>query len=89
MIVSFAKDDVLENKPLELGEMKMTLQGFLKEAEAEFKALDDELKKMDGPFFAGKEVVNLKCGLSSLRHLLHYVQGLFSSSTSFSLMFVF
>jgi len=52
----FAKDDVLENKPLELGEMKMTLQGFLKEAEAEFKALDDELKKMDGPFFAGKEV---------------------------------
>eukprot|EP00493_Phyllostaurus_siculus_P020950 UN21275 len=55
----FSKEDVLADngdKELALGGMTLTLNGFLKAAEEEFKKLDGELEKVDGPFFAGKEV---------------------------------
>ena len=55
--MSFSKDDVLENKSLTLAGMTMTFEGFLQEAEEEFKNLDEQLQKSNGPFFAGDEVV--------------------------------
>eukprot|EP00493_Phyllostaurus_siculus_P020951 UN21276 len=52
----FGKEDVLNNKPLTLAGMTMSLKDFLKEAEEEFKNLDQQLQKVEGPFFAGNEV---------------------------------
>ena len=58
LLLSWPKDDVLGGNDLKFGEWTMTKEGCMEELTEEFKKLDEELGKIDGPFFAGNEVVN-------------------------------